>query len=165
MKVSSNEKRREVQDLTKFHGKTCALKRITFDIHRNDCFGLVGPSGAGKTTAFNIIVGLTYPSSGKVLLNNRTVRGVSKVGFCPQFDSLANTLSSYQNMIIIAGMTGYRSPRKMVMEVLRQMRMTSHCRKSVQQAEKRRISTGVAILNNAELILLDEPTAGIDPKV
>ncbi|KAK6037355.1 hypothetical protein COOONC_25140 [Cooperia oncophora] len=73
-------------------------------------------------------------------------------------------------MEIIAGMAGYNDPSKVVKEVLRQLRMTSHCRKKVQCAEvgggqKRRISAGVAILINAELIVLDEPTAGIDPKV
>ncbi|KAK6042282.1 hypothetical protein COOONC_20213 [Cooperia oncophora] len=91
-------------------------------------------------------------------------------------------------MLIIAGMTGYRHPRKMVNEVLRQLRMTSHCRKSFNRlrslsnkahsplpeyfqyvcssgGQKRKISAGVAILSDSNLLVLDEPTAGIDPKV
>ncbi|KAK6016688.1 mutacin ABC transporter, ATP-binding protein MutF family protein, partial [Ostertagia ostertagi] len=155
-------------ELTKYYGRKCALKGITFGVQRNDCFGLVGASGAGKTTAFSIIVGLTYKNSGKVLLNGRVVRGIPGIGFCPQFDSLADNLSAYQNMVIIAGMRGYRHPGRIVKEILRQLQLTNHCQKSfgrLSGGQKRRISTGVAILNSSNLLVLDEPTAGIDPKV
>ncbi|PIO75059.1 hypothetical protein TELCIR_02917 [Teladorsagia circumcincta] len=66
----------DVQRLTKYYGRRCVLKRITFGVQRNDCFGLVGASGAGKTTTFNIIVGQSYKNSGEIMLNNRVVRGI-----------------------------------------------------------------------------------------
>ncbi|EPB72605.1 ABC transporter, ATP-binding protein [Ancylostoma ceylanicum] len=144
-----------VQDLTKYHGVTCAVKKTTYGIKEKDCFGLVGASGAGKTSTFDVITGLRSANSG------------TGIGYCPQFDAMLPRLSCRQNMMVIAALNGYKYPKKVVDEMLRFLDLTEHSSKAFSRCsggQRRRVGIGVALMNPSKLAILDEPTAGIDPK-
>ncbi|KHJ94176.1 ABC transporter, ATP-binding protein [Oesophagostomum dentatum] len=132
-------KKNYVEDLTKYYGSYCALKRTTYGVKPEDCFGLVGASGAGKTSTFDIITGLRLADGGSVSMGDEFVTSTKKIGYCPQFDAMLPRLTCRQNMVIIAGIIGFGG-------------------------QKRRVSIGTALLNPSKLVILDEPTAGLDPE-
>ncbi|VDP17421.1 unnamed protein product [Heligmosomoides polygyrus] len=153
------------QGLTKYYGKTCVLKGTTYGVRYSDCFGLVGASGAGKTTTFAIITGSTLPNSGLAILGNRPVHGNAIVGYCPQFDSLLGCLSAFQNMEIVAGLVGQLRRFSYTPSISLSYTISlEHCCTYVCGGQKRRISVGVAMLSLSPCLILDEPTAGIDPE-
>ncbi|KHJ97892.1 hypothetical protein OESDEN_02131, partial [Oesophagostomum dentatum] len=119
-----------VQDLTKYYGSICAIKKTTYGVKAEDCFGLVGASGAGKTSTFDIITGLRYPNSGRVFIGDQFVNRAQGIGYCPQFDAMSPRLSCRQNMVIIAGLIGYKKPGLIVDEMLRFLRVTEHRNKA-----------------------------------
>ncbi|KIH43956.1 hypothetical protein ANCDUO_26031, partial [Ancylostoma duodenale] len=95
---------RILQDLTKYHGATCAVKKTTYGVQTEDCFGLVGASGAGKTTTFDVITGLRFANNGRVFIGNQFVNRTQGIGYCPQFDALLPRLTCEQNMMVIAAL-------------------------------------------------------------
>ncbi|EYC16508.1 hypothetical protein Y032_0033g2697 [Ancylostoma ceylanicum] len=119
-----------VQDLTKYHGATCAVKKTTYGVQAEDCFGLVGASGAGKTTTFDVITGLRFANNGRVIIGNQFVNRTQGIGYCPQFDALSPRLSCEQNMMVIAAIIGYKNPKKVVDEMLRFLDLTKHGKKA-----------------------------------
>ncbi|KHJ81898.1 ABC transporter, ATP-binding protein, partial [Oesophagostomum dentatum] len=154
-------------DLTKYYGPCCAVKRTTYGIQPEDCFGLVGASGAGKTSTLDTITGLHSPDDGSVFIGNRYVNSTQHVGYCPQFDALSPRLSCRQNMLVIAGIIGYKKPGLIVDEMIRFLDLTKHCNKAFGRCsggQRRRVSIGTALINPSKLVILDEPTAGIDPE-
>ncbi|EYB90565.1 hypothetical protein Y032_0218g2421 [Ancylostoma ceylanicum] len=156
-----------VQDLTKYHGVTCAVKKTTYGIKEKDCFGLVGASGAGKTSTFDVITGLRSANSGTVFIGDEFVNRTQGIGYCPQFDAMLPRLSCRQNMMVIAALNGYKYPKKVVDEMLRFLDLTEHSSKAFSRCsggQRRRVGIGVALMNPSKLAILDEPTAGIDPK-
>ncbi|KAK6745901.1 hypothetical protein RB195_012171 [Necator americanus] len=156
-----------VQNLTKYYGTNCALKSTTYGIREEDCFGLVGASGAGKTSTFDIITGLRFANNGSVFIGNKFVNRTQGIGYCPQSDALLPRLTCEQNMKVIAGLLGYRHPRMVADEMFRFLDLTKHAGKAFGKCsggQKRRVSIGAALLNPSRLVILDEPTAGIDPK-
>ncbi|KHJ97147.1 ABC transporter, ATP-binding protein [Oesophagostomum dentatum] len=143
------------------------VKRTSYGVRAEDCFGLVGASGAGKTSTFDIITGLRFANDGHVFIGNQYVNSTQGIGYCPQFDAMLPRLSCRLNMTIIAGLIGYRYPEKVVEEMLRFLELQQHANKAFGRCsggQRRRISIGVALLNPSKLVILDEPTAGIDPK-
>ncbi|EYC40189.1 hypothetical protein Y032_0625g796 [Ancylostoma ceylanicum] len=157
-----------VEDLTKFYGNSCALKGTTYGVRHEECFGLVGASGAGKTTTFEIITGLRFASYGTVTLKNCLASRNMEIGYCPQFDAMLPRLSCWQNMVVIAGLIGYRYPERKAYEVLYNVGLLENRNKTFSRCsggQKRRLSIGIAMLSYSQLLILDEPTAGIDPKV
>ncbi|EYC40199.1 hypothetical protein Y032_0625g802 [Ancylostoma ceylanicum] len=157
-----------VEDLTKFYGKLCALKRTTYGIEHGECFGLVGASGSGKTTTFEIITGFRPASYGTVMLNNGVATRNVKLGYCPQFDAMLPRLSCFENVALLAGLTGYRYAERKALEALHIVDLMEHRHKAFincSGGQKRRLSTAATVISSSELLILDEPTAGVDPKV
>ncbi|CAJ0597047.1 unnamed protein product [Cylicocyclus nassatus] len=156
-----------VQNLTKYYGSNCALKGVTFGVRNEDCFGLIGPSGAGKTSAFAIITGSRFANNGSVHIGEQYVNRTQGIGYCPQFDAALPHLSCKQNMVIIAGIIGYKEPSSIVEQMLRFLDLEKHAKKAFSNCsggQRRRVNIGIALLNPSKLVILDEPTAGIDPK-
>ncbi|VDM68015.1 unnamed protein product, partial [Strongylus vulgaris] len=117
-------------NLTKYYGDNCAVKKITFGVRGEDCFGLVGASGAGKTSAFDIITGTRFANFGSVYIGNQFVNRTQGIGYCPQFDAMLPRLSCRQNMTIIAGLIGYKKPHLIVNEMLRFLDLNTHANKT-----------------------------------
>ncbi|ETN72817.1 ABC transporter, ATP-binding protein [Necator americanus] len=142
-----------VKDLGKYHNKTFVLKNMTFALEKGDSFGLIGVSGSGKSVAFKLISGVDRPSCGKL-------------GFCGSYDSLYPRLTCRQNVIIIAGMLGYRGVRQKADKLIGFVGLRLHGGKYVadcSESQKRRITVALALMTRAQLIVMDEPTKGVDP--
>lgn len=150
-----------------------AVEDLCFSVQRGECFGLLGVNGAGKTTTFRMLTGDLAPSSGDAkLLAQSVVKGGRKVqqcvGYCPQFDALFSELTPREHLQLYARLRGI--PRKYHQEVirncLRKLGLTKYDKQPVgtlSGGNKRKLSTAIALVGNPRLILLDEPTSGMDP--
>ena len=153
---------------------TMALKGVSFDVREGEVFGLLGPNGAGKTTLMNILAGVVRPTSGKaevlghdVVAESRAVREL--IGFCPQETVAYEELSALENMLFYAGL--YDIPRseakKRARELLEFMGLWEVAKKPVKEFSggmKRRLNLAIALVNDPKVLLLDEPTTGLDPR-
>uniref|UniRef100_A0AC34Q995 ABC transporter domain-containing protein n=1 Tax=Panagrolaimus sp. JU765 TaxID=591449 RepID=A0AC34Q995_9BILA len=156
-----------VRDVSKYFGKFCAVRKLTFGVSPTDCFGLLGINGAGKTTTFDILTGRSLPSKGNAFVGGVDIKNMPVIGYCPQFDALALDLTGRQTLALIGRLNGFTELSERVECVLESIQMTSQADKLVMHysgGQKRRLSIGITLMSRASLIMLDEPTAGIDPK-
>ncbi|KAH7698942.1 ABC transporter ced-7, partial [Aphelenchoides avenae] len=156
-----------VRDLYKFFGSLCAVRKLTFGVGRDDCFGLVGVNGAGKTTTFDILTGVTCQSSGSATVEAVNVLNRPAIGYCPQVDALSPDLTGRETLTLIGLLNGLKGVKSRVEKVLESIRLADQGDKLVEHCsggQKRRISIGVALMSSSKLIMLDEPTAGVDPR-
>ncbi|KAI1729462.1 ABC transporter domain-containing protein [Ditylenchus destructor] len=164
--VDDSEYALAVRELYKYYGNLSAVKNLTFGVRHSDCFGLLGVNGAGKTTTFDILTGLSFPSSGQAMINGEDVLNSPPIGYCPQFDALPLDLTGRETLWLLAKLNGFKDASDRVEKVLWAIHMTEHGDKLVQYysgGQKRRLSIGITLMSRAGLIMLDEPTAGIDP--
>jgi ABC-2 type transport system ATP-binding protein len=164
----------EVKDLTKKYGDKEALSQVSFQVAEGSCFGLLGPNGAGKSTTMKIITGITESGSGTVRvlgMDNRkeadAIRG--QVGYVPQELTLYETLSAYDNLLFFGEMYGVRGSdlKQRIAEILEHVGLSDRAKdpvKSFSGGMKRRINIAAALLHRPKLVILDEPTVGIDPQ-
>jgi ABC-2 type transport system ATP-binding protein len=148
-----------------------ALVDASLDITQGSIVGLLGPSGAGKTTLIRCVVGLQRPQSGHVEIDGRKVPDKSlaaKIGYMAQEDALYPDLSGEQNLRFFASLYGLRGmPARAALEtVFRLTRLTGEERKKVKNYSggmRKRLSLAAALVHGPSLLILDEPTVGIDP--
>ena len=163
----------EALDATKRFGALAAVDGITLRVGTGEIYGLVGPSGAGKTTLIRMLSGLTRPTSGRAELlgavmpsARRTVE--DRFGYMPQERAVYRDLSIGENLLFfgqIYGMTRARI-RERTRELLSLMKLEGHLRQRADRlsgGEKQRLSLACALLHEPEALLLDEPTIGLDP--
>lgn len=147
------------------------LKGISLHVNRGEVFGLVGPSGSGKTTLVQLMAGLSRPTGGKVEvlgcpMPTKTVAG--EIGYMAQADALYNELNGFENLEFFAGIYGLKGGvrRRRVAELLELVGLGPDALKPVfaySGGMKRRLSLAIALLADPSILLLDEPTVGIDP--
>ncbi|KAK6034386.1 ABC transporter, ATP-binding protein [Cooperia oncophora] len=157
----------EVNDLCKMYGYLRALDGLTMGVRNSECFGLLGANGAGKTTTFDILTGQSFATSGTARIDKRDVTEQIPIGYCPQFDALLLDLTGREALKILARMHGFPDPDEITNIVLRSVGMEGHADKLIRYCsggQRRKISVGLALLAPTRIIILDEPTAGIDPK-
>ncbi|KAI6235602.1 ABC transporter ced-7 [Aphelenchoides besseyi] len=154
-----------VRDVYKYYGGFCAVRNLTFGVRQTDCFGLLGVNGAGKTSCFNILTGDLLADAGRVSIGGVDVSNGPVIGYCPQFDALTGDLTGRNVLTLIGNLNGLVNVTERVRNVLHCIRMTAHSNKLVKfysGGQKRRLSIGVTLMSKSPLIMLDEPTAGID---
>lgn len=163
----------EVRGLVKRYGDIVAVGGVSFEISEGEIFGLIGPNGAGKTTTIQVMTTLVPPTSGRVLVGGLDVvregfRVRSMLGYVPQALSADGSLTGYENLLVFAKLLGLpREERKKRVEMaLRRMRLEDAAGRLVKQYSGgmvRRLEIGQAILHQPRLLVLDEPTIGLDP--
>ncbi|KAE9554667.1 hypothetical protein FO519_002077 [Halicephalobus sp. NKZ332] len=144
-----------------------AVKDLTLGIPKGECFGLLGVNGAGKSTTFNMLTGVLKPSSGIGYVGKVRIDGQAKFGFCPQQDTVLGDLTVMETMMLFARLNGLQNSERCVQLILDALQMSGRSKNLVQKCsggEKRRLSIGVALITNCDVIMLDEPTAGVDPR-
>ena len=160
--------------LRKSFGSRVAVSDVSFEVRAGETVGLLGPNGAGKTTTLAMISGLTRPDSGSVSFKGEAVHEGAKqhkmrVGLVPQDLALYDELSAWANLELFGGLYGISG--KTLVEradsALKLVGLTDRCRDRVKDFSggmKRRLNIAGALLHDPELILLDEPTVGVDPQ-
>lgn len=161
-----------IENLTHFYKKNCALSNITTTLN-NGVVALIGPNGAGKTTFINIIVGMLSPSKGQILFNNKNIKEFGEdyynyIGYCPQTPQFYNNFTAMQFMLYLSSLK--KINKKISIEninsLLEQVNLSQYKYKKIgtfSGGMKQRLGIAQALLNNPELLILDEPTAGLDP--
>ena len=161
------------ESLVKRFGDFEAVKGINFSVTGGECFGLLGPNGAGKTSIVKMIYGFSPITSGKlevfgedIMLRARSIK--SRIGVVPQEDNLDPELSVLDNLLVYAGyfLIKKHTARQRAMEILDFMDLSEKSAQVVGELSggmKRRLTMGRALINRPELLILDEPTTGLDP--
>lgn len=161
----------EVNAVSKSFGRQKVLDNISLTIPRGQIFGLLGPSGAGKTTLIRLITGAEECDAGDVTVGGERSPSfgiLRRMGFMPQSDGLYNDISGGDNLAFFGGLFGLRGDglRAAVAAKLALVGLTADAGKLVQYYSggmKKRLSLAVALLHDPALLMLDEPTVGIDP--
>jgi len=164
----------QVEDISKSFGKIDALKNVSFNIKEGEIFGLLGPNGAGKTTSINILSTILKPDSGKVFIHGLDLahnQDACKllIGVVPQEISLYEILSAYENLHFWGSLyhippTELAAKINNVLELVGLYDRRNDAIKTYSGGMKRRINMASAILHNPKILLMDEPTVGIDPQ-
>jgi len=162
-----------VQGLVKKFGDVAALDRVTLEVPTGEVLGLLGPNGAGKTTFIRILLGLTRPTAGEAFLlgaraGAREVR--PRVGYMPQDLAVYMDLTAEENVELFGHLFGVhgRPLRERVHEVLELVQLSERRRSLVHELSggmRRRVSLAAALVADPDLLLLDEPTVGVDPEL
>lgn len=164
----------DVQHLVKSYGKQKALSNITFSVRQGSCFGLLGPNGAGKSTTMKILTGIVEADGGTAevfgmdaVKQRHSIR--RRVGYVPQAITLYEKLSARDNLTFFGEMYGLHGKqlKQRITEVLQLVGLANKAKAAVQTFSggmKRRINMAAAMLHEPQLLILDEPTVGIDPQ-
>lgn len=161
----------QIDNLWKKYGDIEALKGVSLQVRKGEIFGLLGPNGAGKSTLMSCLLGLVEPDKGTIKLLGRDVNdGVKrKIGFCPQDILLYNRLTGRENIWFFS--TLYHVSQKdfaiQLQRLIKLLDMKDFIDRRVESLSggmKRRINLAASLIHNPELLILDEPTVGLDPE-
>ncbi|WP_068787335.1 ABC transporter ATP-binding protein [Paenibacillus phocaensis] len=153
-----------------FNGKE-VLHGITLEVHRSEIFGLLGPSGSGKTTFVKMIAGIDEATRGEVeVLSTQMPKlaMMSRIGYMAQSDAMYAELTAKENLEFFGALFGLRGAKlkRRINEVMALVNLTEHLKRPVgaySGGMKRRLSLAIALMHEPEVLILDEPTVGIDP--
>jgi ABC-2 type transport system ATP-binding protein len=163
-----------LQNVTKTYSGLTAVDHLSLDIQQGEIFGFLGPNGAGKTTTIQLICGLLKANSGSILYHfNGNGENISAhyqhIGLCPQEIILWERLTCYEQLIFMGQL--YQLPAKMVKERaikllddLDLMEKKNHLAKTLSGGMKRRLNIAMALIHDPQIVILDEPEAGLDPQ-
>jgi ABC-2 type transport system ATP-binding protein len=160
-----------VKGLGRRYGLTTALDGISFEVGRHEIVGLLGPNGAGKTTTINIVLGVLEPSYGSVEIDGRNIsthrrEALERTNFTAVYAPLPGNLTVWQNLRVFAMLYGVPSVRARIEALLREYDLLPFRNTKcgvLSSGEQTRVSLAKAMLNQPQLLLLDEPTASLDP--
>lgn len=155
----------KMEQISKSYGKKRALHNISLEIPIGVCYGLVGPNGAGKSTLLKIIASIIRDYSGHIEISGES----RSIGYVPQEIALEETLTAYDNLKFFGKLYGLsgKTLNERIDEVLKEIGVESRAKDKVATFSggmKRRLNIGCAILHRPQLIIMDEPTVGIDPQ-
>ncbi|MBY9080311.1 ABC transporter ATP-binding protein [Paenibacillus sp. HN-1] len=164
----------ELTNLTKKYKDTTVVNHISLHVERGEIFGLLGPNGAGKSTTVSMISTVLAPTSGSITIDNKSLRDkpmdIKKImGIVPQDLALYQALSAKENLEFFGslyGLSGKRLRRRAdeVLNIIELQDMKNRDVAELSGGMKRRVNIGVALMNDPKLLILDEPTVGIDPQ-
>jgi ABC-2 type transport system ATP-binding protein len=171
LRAPSTEKVLSLANLCKAYGDAVAVDGVSFDVERNEIVGLLGPNGAGKTTIINMVLGILEPSAGTIHIEGvdiATHRGpaLERTNFTAVYAPLPGNLTAYQNLRFFGLLYGVSNLSGRIDELLRQFEIERFRNTKcgvLSSGEQTRASLAKAMLNQPHLLLLDEPTASLDP--
>lgn len=159
----------QIEHLNKAYGKRPVLQDLTFEIHPGEVYGLLGPNGAGKTTTINLICNLLQPDSGTIAIEGQPVSEATKslIGVAPQENLLYRSLTCAENLNFFARIYGVpRSKRShQIQACLKAVNLLDRADSVVETLSggmQRRLSMAIALVHHPRLVILDEPTTGLD---
>ncbi len=160
-----------VEHLKKSYGEKVAVDDVTFSVSQGEIVGLLGPNGAGKTTTINMVLGVLEPSEGVISiqgvdLSTDRSEALQRTNFCAVYASLPGNLTVRENLQVFGRLYGVSDREQRIQELLREFDLEkfAHTRVGVlSSGESTRASLAKAFLNKPSLLLLDEPTASLDP--
>ena len=163
----------KVINLKKSYGSKEAVKNINFEIKENEIVGLLGPNGSGKTTTIGMILGLLKPSSGEVLINGLKIEKyrydiLQKINFISPYIELPKKLTVKQNLIVYGKLYSVKNLKEKIDYLVNKLRLENLLNRitgELSSGQKNRISLAKAIINDPTVLLLDEPTASLDPEI
>lgn len=156
----------ETENLSKQYGEQMAVRNVSLQIERGSIYGLLGPNGAGKSTSLKMLVGLLRPTGGRIILDGRPWQreSLSKIGSLIESPALYGNLTAEENLLVHTRLL--KIPKTKITEVLETVNLKNTGKKRVSQFSmgmKQRLGIAAALLNDPELLILDEPTNGLDP--
>ena len=162
----------DVRGLTKSFGKRTAVDHVDIKMPRGQVWGFLGPNGSGKTTTIRMLCGLLRPDAGEgtclgydIVKNSRQIK--NNVGYMTQKFSYWEDLSIRENLEFVANLYGLKNKKKVVDETLEQLGLTSRQKQlagTLSGGWKQRLALAACTLHNPKMLMLDEPTAGVDPQ-
>src|SRR3954447_22391410 len=162
----------DVRGLDKHFGERHVVKQLALTVHRGSIYGFLGPNGSGKTTTIRMLCGLLTPDGGEGTCLGYDIRREAdkikrRVGYMTQLFSLYQDLSVRENLEFVARLYGIREPRRAAADMIKRLGLTGREAQLAGELSggwKQRLALGACTLPNPQLLLLDEPTAGVDPK-
>ena len=162
----------EVINLSKSYKTKKAVNNINFKINENEIVGLLGPNGCGKTTTIGMILGLLKPTSGQVLINGKNIENnkisiLHKMNFISPYIELPKKLTVKQNLIVYGKLYNIQNLNQRINFLSEKLRLGDLLDKitgELSSGQKNRVSLAKALINDPTVLLLDEPTAALDPE-
>ena len=163
----------EVENLVKNYGSFRAVDGISFKVPKKKVIGLLGPNGAGKTTTIHVLLGITLLNGGfikyfgKDFVKNRQFC-LQRINFASAFNTLQGRISVFENLLVFAYLYELKNPKKKILDLAEYFEITdllSNLYFNLSAGQKTRVNIIKSLLNDPELILMDEPTASLDPDI
>ena len=163
----------EIKELKKIYNKTIAVDNLNFEIQKGKIIGLLGPNGCGKTTTLGMMLGLIKPTSGSIIVNHKNIENnrtslLEKMNFISPYVELPKKLTVEENLKVYARLYGVKNLKEKIdnlIEKLNLIEFKSRKTGELSSGQKNRVSLAKALINDPEILLLDEPTASLDPDV
>jgi ABC-type multidrug transport system ATPase subunit len=170
--VLNTDKVIEIQGLTKQFKNLTAVNNLDLTVYKGDVFGFLGPNGAGESTTIRMLLSLIKPTSGKIRLFGKSIKEhrreiLSKVGAIVEKPDFYLYLTAYKNLEILGKLSGIKTSRKIIMEMLGIVGLDKRYNSKVKtfsHGMKQRLGLAQALIHDPDLIVLDEPTTGLDPQ-
>jgi len=165
----------EIKNLNKQYDNIYAVKNINIKIGKGSIVGLLGPNGCGKTTTIGMMLGLIKPTSGSVFINGQNIENennrtkiLEKVNFISPYVELPKKLTVKENLIVYGKMYGVNNLKDKILDLMKNLNLLEFEKRKtgeLSSGQKNRVSLAKALINDPEILLLDEPTASLDPDV
>ena len=165
----------EIKNLNKKYDEVSAVKDLNFKINKGSIIGLLGPNGCGKTTTIGMILGLIKPTLGNVFINEKNIGNennrtniLEKMNFISPYVELPKKLTVEENLIVYGKLYGVNNLQEKIYNLMKELNLLDFKRRKtgeLSSGQKNRVSLAKALINEPEVLLLDEPTASLDPDV
>ena len=165
----------EIKNLSKKYNNILAVENINFKINKGSIVGLLGPNGCGKTTTIGMMLGLIKPTSGTVFINNQNIENenirtkiLEKVNFISPYVELPKKLTVEENLKVYGKLYGVKNLQDRILDLMEQLNLLEFKKRKtgeLSSGQKNRVGLAKALINEPNILLLDEPTASLDPEV